>query len=184
MYNITMQSYMYVVTVLLCISAILIQAVLGDNTKCFKDESVGDREGNVYYCNDASLPRCCVENGANACCIALSDKNLTEQLQLWGVVAGLIALIAIIFVCCKNDISFCNSDMSCKERCYSCRERGKNKEAHIVEKESETKNQYYDNPIGEFSTPSSSFYTPREPYKFPPLPPVQQVATRYDSSYA
>ncbi|CAL1534756.1 unnamed protein product [Lymnaea stagnalis] len=116
--------------------------------------------------------------------MAEKEKNLKEQLQLWGVVAGMIVVIGILFVCCKNDISFCNSDMTLKERCYNCRNRGKNQKAHIVEKEKPS--QYYDNPVGDFGGPSTDYFTPREPFKFPPLPPVQNVksSTMYESSYA
>ncbi|KAH9505381.1 hypothetical protein Btru_058576 [Bulinus truncatus] len=100
-------------------SVVFIEAVVGG--KCYKDESIGDNDGNVYYCNAVGLTRCCTEKGERTCCVEIAEKNWKEQLQLWGIVAGMIVLIAILFICCKNDISFCNSEMTLKERCYRCR---------------------------------------------------------------
>uniref|UniRef100_A0A2C9LRK7 Uncharacterized protein n=1 Tax=Biomphalaria glabrata TaxID=6526 RepID=A0A2C9LRK7_BIOGL len=141
--------------------------------KCYKEESLGDAEGNVYFCNAAGLTRCCTENSERTCCVEIAEKNMKEQLQLWGIVAGMIILIAILFICCKNDISFCNSDLTLKERCYRCRNRGKNKKAHTLE--NEKPGQYYDNPAGDFGDGPSNNYYEKDPYKFPPLPPIEEL---------
>ena len=47
-----------------------------EGTKCFKDESVGDRVGNLYYCEDEVKTDCCTENGQFDCCEPTATKAL------------------------------------------------------------------------------------------------------------
>ncbi|CAG5134145.1 unnamed protein product, partial [Candidula unifasciata] len=153
---------------------------------CYKDESLGDRDGNVYYCNSKDLSRCCREKDQWTCCVTESKKNITEQLQLWGAVAAFIVVIVILFMFCKNDISCCNSDLSLKDRWYNFRHKEKNREAHIVKKDQHIRETYYDNPIADFEGPSNYYPPLREPYNFPPLSP-QHGIKNYDNmnqSYA
>ncbi|KAL4225383.1 hypothetical protein ACF0H5_016072 [Mactra antiquata] len=88
--------------------------------KCFKDDSLGDREGNVYYCNDANKPECCEEDNAFTCCEEQTKKSLREQLILWGSVSGVVLLI--VLVCCYfwRDGDCCKGDKTMREKCCSC----------------------------------------------------------------
>ncbi|RUS89554.1 hypothetical protein EGW08_002672 [Elysia chlorotica] len=168
----------------------LVEHVSG--TKCYKNEDLGDRDGNVYHCEEGDLTRCCVEHEAPTCCQSESSKNLEEQLQLWGTVAAMILAIALIFVCCKNDISCCNSDTSLKERISNLFNR--NKAEHLVNEEDEVarnKGNFFENSVGNipYNNPPTgySFQSSRamDPYNFPPLPPMSpDPDDRHRSSYA
>lgn len=48
---------------------------MAQGTKCYRDESVGDREGNVYYCTENSKPECCEEDSQFTCCESQSEKT-------------------------------------------------------------------------------------------------------------
>ncbi|GFO39609.1 hypothetical protein PoB_006611400 [Plakobranchus ocellatus] len=119
-------------------------------SKCYRNEAIGDRDGNVYYCNSKDLSRCCVENEAPTCCKSESAKNLEEQLQLWGTVAAMILAIALIFICCKNDIACCTSDTSLRERIQNFSLRNRNKPEHLKEEDEKarTNGNFFDNPVG------------------------------------
>ncbi|KAL8592074.1 hypothetical protein ACOMHN_032544 [Nucella lapillus] len=79
-------------------------------TKCFKNDGLGDVEGNVYYCYGDEKPECCEKESEFTCCESEGSKNTREQAQLWGTVAALVIIIGLLFVCCKNDYSLCNGD--------------------------------------------------------------------------
>ncbi|KAK7473546.1 hypothetical protein BaRGS_00035207 [Batillaria attramentaria] len=86
------------------------------STKCYKNEDLGEAEGNVYYCYGDEKPECCEQDSAFTCCETSTSKNLREQLQLWGTVAAFILVIGILFMCCKNDYSLCNDDKPLTQR--------------------------------------------------------------------
>ncbi|XP_045176256.1 uncharacterized protein LOC123536844 [Mercenaria mercenaria] len=101
-------------------------------TKCFKEESLGDREGNVYYCEDESKTECCEENNEYTCCESQSEKTWKEQLILWGSVGGLVLLISLLCcyfwrdnVCSKSDTSLTQSCCTC------CRKKEKEDHKHL-----------------------------------------------------
>lgn len=91
-------------------------------TKCYRSESLGDRDVNVYYCDDPDKPACCDEGGQFTCCEEDSDKTLREQLTLWGVVLGVILLISI--GCCYfwKDCACCKDDQP-RNGCCCCRQK-------------------------------------------------------------
>lgn len=182
------------VSVVLVVTSIAILLFVGfaehvAGTKCYKNEDIGDRDGNVYHCEEGDLTRCCVEHNAPTCCQSESSKNLEEQLQLWGTVAAMVLAVIIIFACCKNDIACCTSEMSLKERFQSLRNR--NKAEHLVNEEDEAarnKGTFYDNrAVGSFPPTNFSFNSSKalDPYNFPPLPPITPEPGRPGrSSYA
>ncbi|KAL8579889.1 hypothetical protein ACOMHN_060743 [Nucella lapillus] len=79
-------------------------------TKCFKADTLGEKEGNVYYCSNDQKPDCCQRNSDFTCCESSDAKTWKEQAQLWGTVAAVAILIGVAFVCCRQDLSFCNGD--------------------------------------------------------------------------
>ncbi|KAL8614424.1 hypothetical protein ACOMHN_007760 [Nucella lapillus] len=79
-------------------------------TKCFKNDGLGDAQGNVYYCYGDEKPECCEKESEFTCCESEGSKNAREQAQLWGTVAALVIIIGLLFVCCKSDVSLCNGD--------------------------------------------------------------------------
>ncbi|XP_071104866.1 uncharacterized protein [Haliotis cracherodii] len=58
-----------------------------NNGLCFRAESLGHREGNLYYCNDPALPLCCEKDSTHTCCKAETARNMNDQLILWGFMA-------------------------------------------------------------------------------------------------
>ncbi|XP_005105910.1 uncharacterized protein LOC101850982 [Aplysia californica] len=151
-------------SLLILLLVCFVEVVVGE--KCYRDDSLGDRDGNVYHCESKDLPRCCIENAEPTCCMSESDKNWKEQLQLWGTVAAVIVVLGILFVCCKNDVSFCNNESSLKERWDNFRHKKETKDSELV-KDDQLKDQYYDNPIGGFGEQNSRY---PDPYRYPPLP--------------
>ncbi|KAK6191450.1 hypothetical protein SNE40_003137 [Patella caerulea] len=86
-----------------------IQDILA-GTKCFKNEIYGEREGNVYSCEDSGNTECCEKNQEFVCCEPASQTALREQLQLWGCVSGFVILLIIIGICLRKDFNLCKSE--------------------------------------------------------------------------
>ncbi|XP_033752207.1 uncharacterized protein LOC117336004 [Pecten maximus] len=86
-------------------------------TKCYRDELVGDREGNVYHCEDPGKPECCEENLEFTCCQTQSTKTLKEQFILWGAVLAAVILITVLLCWLCKDWNCCSSDRPVKDRC-------------------------------------------------------------------
>ncbi|XP_021353928.1 uncharacterized protein LOC110450635, partial [Mizuhopecten yessoensis] len=89
--------------------------VLG--VKCYRDEQVGDREGNLYYCDQPDKPECCEENQEFTCCQTQSSKTMKEQFILWGAVLAAVILISVLLCWLCKDCNCCASDRSVKDRC-------------------------------------------------------------------
>ncbi|KAH3854839.1 uncharacterized protein LOC127874308 isoform X1 [Dreissena polymorpha] len=92
-----------------------------EGTKCYRNEAVGEKEGNVYYCADQTKTECCEEDAAFTCCEPKSKKTLREQLILWGIVIAVGVIIAL--VCCYfwRDNVCSKSDKSTRGCCRCCR---------------------------------------------------------------
>lgn len=136
-------------------------------TTCFKNQALGDVEGNVYYCYGDEKPECCEENSLFTCCEKNTSKNVREQIQLWGTVAAFILVIGILFMCCKNDYSLCNDDKPILERIGIRR----NKPDPPLTDLSQTRHRENTlNSLGRdfYDTPIDTPYYDR----LPPLPPV------------
>ncbi|XP_060583676.1 uncharacterized protein LOC132739878 [Ruditapes philippinarum] len=105
-------------TALLC--WISCQNAMVQGTTCYREESLGDRDGNVYICDDESKPECCEENEQFTCCESQSKKTWKEQLILWGTVGGLVLLVSL--TCCYfwRDNVCSKSDTSLAHRCCTC----------------------------------------------------------------
>ncbi|XP_060072365.1 uncharacterized protein LOC132552233 [Ylistrum balloti] len=105
-----------VVHLFLCI---LFICILGgeSSTKCYRDELVGDREGNVYHCEDPDKPECCEEDQEFTCCQTQSSKTLKEQFILWGGVLTAVILITVMLCWLCKDWNCCASDKSVRDRC-------------------------------------------------------------------
>ncbi|XP_069131999.1 uncharacterized protein [Argopecten irradians] len=90
-------------------------------TKCYRDELVGDREGNVYHCNEPDKPECCEENQEFTCCQTQSSKTLKEQFILWGAVVAAVILITVLLCWLCKDWNWCGSDTPVRDRCCCCK---------------------------------------------------------------
>ncbi|XP_076472157.1 uncharacterized protein LOC143301626 [Babylonia areolata] len=79
-------------------------------TKCYRNEEIGDKEGNVYFCPDDDKPECCEQDLEFTCCETTATKSGREQAQLWCTVAALVLVVGLVFLCCKYDVTCCNGD--------------------------------------------------------------------------
>ncbi|XP_067655574.1 uncharacterized protein [Haliotis asinina] len=68
-----------------------------NNGLCFRAESLGHREGNLYYCKDPALPLCCEKDNTHTCCQAETVRNVNDQLILWGFMALTIMCFALVY---------------------------------------------------------------------------------------
>ncbi|ESO84702.1 hypothetical protein LOTGIDRAFT_236192 [Lottia gigantea] len=96
----------------ICCFSLQVLDVYSEENKCFRNEIFGDRDGNVYYCPNPEneYTECCEKDQEFTCCQKNSEKNLGEQLMLWGTIAAVVLLMIIIGVCVKKDINCCKSD--------------------------------------------------------------------------
>ncbi|KAL5006351.1 hypothetical protein ScPMuIL_015157 [Solemya velum] len=85
-------------------------------TKCLKDETVGDRSGNVYYCDDPTKPECCEQQLEYTCCELETTRNLREQLVLWGGVIFVAVVITVLLCCLCRDHDYCSTDKPVLEK--------------------------------------------------------------------
>ncbi|XP_070184254.1 uncharacterized protein [Littorina saxatilis] len=95
------ESLLFLLLMCLCVGLIS-----SDATKCFRSEDLGNAEGNVYHCYE-DKPDCCEQDSEFTCCEAESSKTWKEQLQLWGTVAGVVAVMLLVCCCFKSD-GICN----------------------------------------------------------------------------
>ena len=50
-------------------------SVASCETKCYKNEQLGDAEGNVYHCYGDEKPDCCQQNSEFTCCESNDSKT-------------------------------------------------------------------------------------------------------------
>ncbi|XP_076472030.1 uncharacterized protein LOC143301543 [Babylonia areolata] len=111
---------------------------------CLKRQSVGYRENNVYECNHPVYSECCEHSYRFTCCEPSLSKDLRNQLQLWGLVAVVLAVAAMVYSCWSRDGELIQSE-TLKQAAVSLRykfSRGKEQgegEEEKKEKEEEKK---------------------------------------------
>lgn len=108
-----------VVLIICCLSFFFVV----EGTKCYKEEALGDRDGNVYYCEEEGKTECCEEDKEYTCCESQATRTWKEQL-----VGGLVLLITLL--CCYfwRD-NFCSkSDTSLAQSCCTCCKKPENED--------------------------------------------------------
>lgn len=78
-----------------------------DRIECFVDEA-GDKKdpNNIYRCD--KVEKCCHEQGMPTCCTEKPAETAAwEQAQLWGTVAALIIILALLMWYCRHDGNCC-----------------------------------------------------------------------------
>ncbi|XP_025088275.1 uncharacterized protein LOC112560567 [Pomacea canaliculata] len=89
---------------ILGLNAVIWSALPGAVTKeCLKRDVLGHRENNVYSCDHPVFTECCEHQGRFTCCEPVVDKSLKEQLQLWGMIAAMLVVGAMIYTCVVRD---------------------------------------------------------------------------------
>ncbi|KAK3596809.1 hypothetical protein CHS0354_036650 [Potamilus streckersoni] len=96
--------------------------VFPDAKLCLKNYDIGEREGNVYYCQDLVLTECCEIEREFTCCEPGKSKHLREQLQLWGAVLLFVLILMVLCIYYRRDSPACSSP-TLSEACCSCMEK-------------------------------------------------------------
>ncbi|KAL8603829.1 hypothetical protein ACOMHN_058564 [Nucella lapillus] len=84
--------------------------MMTDCETCLKRQSIGYRENNVYACNHPVFSECCEHSNRFTCCEPTFSKNLRQQLQLWGCVAVVVAVGAMVYSCWSRDQEIIQSE--------------------------------------------------------------------------
>ncbi|XP_048779584.1 uncharacterized protein LOC125682972 [Ostrea edulis] len=82
---------------------------LGDSVQCLRNDDIGYRKGNIYYCNHPDLSACCEMNGKFTCCEPNYVKNTREQIKLWGSVSVFLLIIVAVYTCLHRDVQWISS---------------------------------------------------------------------------
>lgn len=98
-----------------------VQAI-DDKYECIKDEDgPKDNPNNLYKCNKGE--KCCHEGGLPSCCTEKpTEMAAWEQAQLWGTLAGMIIVLAILVWYCRHDGNCCGNKKGERGGCCNCSE--------------------------------------------------------------
>ncbi|XP_068233061.1 uncharacterized protein [Palaemon carinicauda] len=105
---------------LLLIFCVILKPALAKH-ECFADlNGPKDDPNNIYKCNDNE--KCCQDGGKPSCCRE-KDKSVAtmEQIQLWGTLAVLILILAIVVWYCRHDGDCCGNKKGQEDKkCCGC----------------------------------------------------------------
>ncbi|XP_045176050.2 uncharacterized protein LOC123536735 [Mercenaria mercenaria] len=82
---------------------------ISNGKQCLKNDDIGWREGNIYECLDPLYPACCEVYRKFTCCEEPRNKNMREQLQLWGTLSLIALLLLVVYLYYNNDSQPCCS---------------------------------------------------------------------------
>ncbi|KAG7153924.1 hypothetical protein Hamer_G017749 [Homarus americanus] len=96
-----------------------------EKVECFADLG-GDKldPNNIYTC--VTPAKCCQEEGKPSCCSEKAGSVAGfEQAQLWGTLAGLILVLAIVMWYCRHDGDCCGNKKG-EQGCCCCKRKDGN----------------------------------------------------------
>ncbi|XP_062582074.1 uncharacterized protein LOC134243865 [Saccostrea cucullata] len=82
---------------------------VGDGVQCLKNDDIGYRQGNIYFCNDPDLSECCEMDSEFTCCEPNYVKNTREQIKLWCSVCIFLLIIVAVYMCLHRDVQWISS---------------------------------------------------------------------------
>ncbi|XP_069944815.1 uncharacterized protein [Cherax quadricarinatus] len=95
------------------------ESAAGAKTECYANPN-GDKmdPNNIYTC--VSPQTCCQENAVPTCCATKeTSEAVVGQAQLWGTLAGLIIVVALLMWYCRHDGDCCGNTKG-KIGCCCC----------------------------------------------------------------
>lgn len=106
-----------------------------DRIECYLDENMAkDNPNNIYRCSKTE--KCCKEGGLPSCC---SEKPTSvaawEQAKLWGTLAAMIIVLALLMWYCRHDGNCCGNKKGQRRKgcCCCCGSSSRNPDDSDIE---------------------------------------------------